>query len=114
MKPSEEPLLQNVKEYMRNALAAKSKGEHNTAVTLFFKAMVGICDLHLLRKEGFLPSNHVQRFRILESRYSEIYRIVDKNFSLYQDSYKLRMDFTSSGIMEKDVRKLSKITGIQV
>jgi hypothetical protein len=110
----EEALMQNIKEYMRNALDAKSKGEHNTAVTLFFKAMIGICDLHLFRKEGFLPSSHTHRFRVLEAKYGEIYRIIDKNFSLYQDSYKLRMDFTSSGIMEKDVRRLSKITGIQV
>ncbi len=110
----EEALMQNIKEYMRNALEAKRKGEHNTAVTLFFKAMAGICDLYLLRKEGFLPSNHTQRFRLLESKYSDIYGIVDKDFSLYQDSYKLRLDFNSSGVMEKDVRKLSKITGIQV
>ena len=110
----EDALMQNIKEYVRNGLNAKGKGEHNTAVTLFFKAMIGICDLFLLKKEGFLPSSHVHRFRVLESKYSEIYRIVDKNFPLYQDSYKLRMDFTSSGIMEKDVRRISKLTGIQV
>jgi hypothetical protein len=109
-----EALMQNIKEYMRNALDAKRKGEHNTAVTLFFKAMVGICDLHLLKTEGFLPSSHAHRFRVLESKYQEIYMIIDKDFALYQDSYKLRMDFNSSGVMEKDVRRISKIAGIQV
>ena len=110
----EDALIQNIKEYMKNALESKSKGEHNTAVTLFFKAMAAICDLYLLKKDRFLPSSHVHRFRVLESKYPEIYRIIDKNFSLYQDSYKLRMDFNASGVMEKDVRKLSKITGIQI
>lgn len=111
---NEEVLLQNIREYHKNAVASKNNREYNTAVTLFFKAMASMCDLIILRREGFLPSNHNQRFRVLEEKHAEIYRILDKDFSLYQDSYRARMDRESAEIIERDVKKLSEITGIRI
>lgn len=111
---NEEILLQNIKEYFKNAILAKNNKEYNTAVTLFFKTIASLCDLYILKKERILPSNHTQRFRILETKYSEIYKIIDKDFSIYQDSYKAKLDKTLADILEKDVKRISEITGIEI
>ncbi|MEK6912672.1 MAG: hypothetical protein AABX26_01810 [Nanoarchaeota archaeon] len=80
--------IENAREYHRNALAAENKSEYNTSVTLYFKAISALCDIYIFIKEGKTPSNHTERFRILELKYPEIYKIIDKDFPFYQDSYR--------------------------
>ena len=48
---------------------------------LYFKAISALCDIYIFIKEGKTPSNHTERFRILELKYPEIYKIIDKGFS---------------------------------
>lgn len=107
---TEEILFQNVVEYKKNAMRAHEEGDYNTAVTLFFKAMIALADLHILKKEGKTPTSHKNRFRILEERYPEIYRIVDKDFSFYQDSYKSKLDKEVSTILKEDVERIAQLT----
>lgn len=107
-----EILIENAKEYYGNAIKAEEKGEHNSAVTLFFKTLSALCDLYVLKKEGRIPTSHTERFRILETKYPEIYKILDKDFPFYQDSYKARMDKEVSEMLKEDVKKLFKILGI--
>jgi hypothetical protein len=109
-----EILIENVKEYYRNALLAETKKEYNTAVTLYFKAISALCDLYILAKEGKIPSNHTERFRILEQKYKEIYKIIDKDFPFYQDSYKARLTKEVSSMLKDDTRKLSEVLGIRI
>ena len=80
--------IENAREYHRNALVAENKSEYNTSVTLYFKAISALCDIYIFIKEGKTPSNHTERFRILELKYPEIYKIIDKDFPFYQDSYR--------------------------
>lgn len=115
MKPDiQQILIENIKEYNNNAIEAENKKQYNTAVTLFFKALASLCDLYILIKEGHIPTNHTERFRILETKYSEIYKILDKDFPFYQDSYRIRLNKEISIILKEDVRKLSKILNISL
>ena len=69
----ENDLRENVEEFLKEGKRALKDQSYNSAVTLFFKAIAVMADLHLLKKEGFIPSNHTHRFRILEEKYKDIY-----------------------------------------
>ena len=114
MEEKEEILFENIKEYWKNALLADRNKEYNTAVVLFFKAISALADLYLLKKEGNIPNSHTDRFRILEKKYREIYKILDKDFPFYQDSYRAKLDLETSEILKKDAKRLSEITGIEL
>ena len=107
-------LIENAKEYYKNALEAEKKQEYNSSVTLFFKAISSLADLFVLIKEGKMPSNHAERFRILEARYKEIYKLIDKDFPFYQDSYKARLNKETSNMLKDDTRKLFEILNIRI
>ena len=107
-------LLENAKEYMNNALEAEKKQQFNTSVTLFFKTLSALADLFILKKEGHIPSSHSNRFRILETKYPNIYKILDNDFPFYQDSYKSKLDKETSNLLKEDVNKLSKILEIDL
>ena len=110
----EKVLLQNIKEFLEKAEESKNDSAYNSAVTLFFKALAVLIDLFLLRKEGFIPSNHTERFRILESKYSFLYSILDKDFPIYQDSYRLNLNKKYVEVIENDFKEVIKFTGIKL
>jgi len=103
-------LLENAKEYYSSATEAKKERKYNTAITLFYKTISAISDLYILKKEGFIPSSHAERFRILKEKYRNIYRILDKNFPFYQESYVAKIDKDTVIAVEEDVKELFKIT----
>ncbi|MFH1181420.1 MAG: hypothetical protein V1702_00510 [Candidatus Woesearchaeota archaeon] len=114
MASTEDILIGNVREYFKNATEASARREYNTAVTLLFKTMSALSDLHLLKKEGRLPSSHSDRFRTLELKYKEIYLILDRNFSFYQDSYRTKSTEETAEVMNEDARKLAKIVNFEL
>ena len=107
-------LKENSLEYYKNALEAEKRKEYNSAVTLFFKAISSLSDLFVLLKEGKMPSNHIERFRILQFRYPEIYRLIDKDFPFYQDSYKSKLNKETSEMLKEDAKRLFKILNIKI
>jgi len=111
MNEKESILWENFEEYYTLGLDAFRKEKYNTATTLFFKAIAALCDLFILKKEGFVPSSHTNRFRVLEEKYSEIYNIADRDFPFYQESYTKKMDKESAQLLKDDVEKLKKIVG---
>ncbi len=108
MNEQEKLLESNSLEYYKNALGAEKREEYNTSVTLFFKAMASLCDLHILRNKGFFPTNHSERFRILQKEYSDLYLKIDNDFILYQNSYRLKLDKSASEVLKHDVESLFK------
>lgn len=102
-------LKKNADEYYRNALLSEKKGDYNSAVTLLFKALAALCDLFIFNKENKIPSSHTERFRILETKYPDLYKIADKDFSFYQDSYTLRLNKEVCDVLRQDVEKLFKL-----
>lgn len=112
MEEKEKILLENINEYFSEGLEAFKKKNYNTSTTLFFKAIATLCDLYILRKEGNVPSSHSNRFRILEEKYPKIYKIADRDFPFYQDSYTKRMDEETAQLLKEDVETLKKILKI--
>ena len=112
MDEKESILLENFNEYFTEATEAMKNKKFNTATTLFFKAIAALCDLYILRKEGFIPSSHTQRFRILEEKYKNIYEIIDRDFPFYQESYTQKMDEESAKLLKEDAKTIKKILGI--
>ncbi len=102
-------LFKNAQEYYTDAVNTEKSGNYNSSVTLFFKSLASLSDFYILLKEGFTPSNHSERFRILESRYLEIYEMNDEVFSFYQDSYKIKLDKEICEVIRKNVERLFDI-----
>jgi len=112
MDEREKILIDNFNEYFNLGVQVYSESKFNSATTLFFKAIAALCDLYIFRKENITPSSHTHRFRILEEKYHEIYRIVDRDFPFYQESYTAKMDKETAKLLMEDARRLKKIVGI--
>lgn len=113
-KNTEENLMENAKEFLREANKARERGSYNSSVTLYFKAIAVLTDLYILKKEGFIPSNHNERFRLLESKYLLLYRVMDKNFPIYQQSYRIKLTKQYSDAIENDIKKIIEFTKIKI
>jgi hypothetical protein len=111
MDERETTLMQNHQEYHSAAGEAYGKQQYNVATTLFFKSLVALCDLHIYRKTGSIPTSHTHRFRILEERFPEIYRMMDRDFPFYQDSYSNKMDQEAALLLKEDAQKLKETVG---
>ncbi len=107
-------LKENSLEYYKNALEAEKRKEYNSAVTLFFKTLSSLADLFILINEKIMPSNHNERFRILQHKYPEIYKLIDKDFPFYQDSYKSKLNKETTEMLKEDAKELFKILNIKV
>jgi len=107
-------LEDNAREYYRNALQAEMRGEYNSAVTLFFKAISALCDLYILSKEGKIPSSHADRFRILKSNHPSVYNVIDKDFPFYQDSYTQKMTKEAAEVIREDAEYVAEKTSIEL
>ena len=107
-------LVGNAREYYKNASEAKRRREYNTAVTLFFKTISALADIYILEKIGSMPSSHSERFRILETKYHEIYSIIDKDFPFYQDSYRAKLNLETCEMLEEDAKKLFEILKLDI
>jgi hypothetical protein len=108
----EDILIENFREYYESGLEDLKRGRFNSATTLFFKAIAALCDIYVLRKEGFVPSSHANRFRVLEEKHPEVYRLVDRDFPFYQDSYTKKMDEESAILLKEDAENLKRMLGI--
>ena len=110
MEEKERILKENLNEYIELAEQAFKTKKYNSAVTLFFKAVSAAVDLFILKKEGFVPSSHTHRFRIVQEKYPQIYDVLDKDFPFYQDSYTKRMDKEAAEVLKEDAQRVKKIS----
>ena len=109
MDEREQILKDNLEEYYGLAEQAFLNKKYNSAVTLFFKALVSAVDLYILKKKNIVPSSHTNRFRIIEENFPEIYDILDRDFPFYQDSYTKKMDFEAVEVIKEDAQRIKKI-----
>jgi hypothetical protein len=73
--------------------------------------MVALCDLYIYRKTGRIPSSHTARFRVLKEQFPDIYRMVDRDFPFYQDSYTSKVDRETALVLKEDAETLTKTVG---
>jgi hypothetical protein len=69
----EEILIKAAREYFDSAEEELKKERYNSAVVLYFKALVGFVDLFILQKTGDTPSSHNNRFRIAQNNFIDVY-----------------------------------------
>ncbi len=112
MEDRERILLENVNEYLAFGLEAFQKKSYNTATTLFFKTLAALVDLYVLRKEGFVPTSHNHRFRVLQEKFPSIYTVLDRDFPFYQDSYTKKMNKEAAELLKHDIETIKKMLGI--
>ena len=106
-------LHDNVMEYFSDAQSAFKAGHFNSAVTLYFKTLASMADLYLFTNDGITPSNHAERFRLLEAYYPEVYKMLDKTFPVYQESYKLRLDEKPAEFIRGEILELAKLLNFE-
>ena len=111
---NKEILKENIKEYLKEASRAEKDSAFNSATTLYFKALAVLIDLFLLREEGFIPSNHNERFRLLEMKYPPLYKVLDKDFPIYQQSYRLKLAKDHAEVLKNDFKGVIEFTGIRI
>jgi len=112
MEEKESILKENFDEYFESGEREFKSKNYNSAVTLFFKAVVVGVDIFILKKEGFVPSSHTNRFRIVQEKYKKIYEILDKDFPFYQDSYTKKADKEMVKIIKEDAKKIKEMSQI--
>lgn len=103
-----ELLVKNIKEFYSEGEHALGRKAYNSAASLFFKALAVLTDWYLLKKEGFIPKSHTDRFRLLQQKYPDIYNILDKDFPVYQESYDLILTREAAEELKNDIRMLAK------
>lgn len=94
-------IKKNFKEFFDLAEYAFNTKKFNGAAALYYKALVEICDLELLRRANKIGSNHNERFLLLKMYNPELYKIADLLFNYYRDSYSKSI----SEIVAKQIRE---------
>lgn len=103
----EEILEKTAREYFASAEDEFRKERYNSAVVLYFKALVSFTDLYLLQKLGKAPSSHADRFRRIQEKFPEIYDLLDKDFPFYQDSYTKIMSKELAEVIKDDAKNVA-------
>lgn len=114
MSDVEKILIKNLKEYFSEAERTFKEGKYNTAVTLYFKCLVELCDLVLWRKTRRIGISHSLRFRMLERKIPYLYRIADSIFSYYRNTYSKIIPKEHAKEVRENVIKSIKKFGIKV
>ena len=107
-------LENNAREYFNSGEEELKKKRYNSAVVLFFKCLISLADLYILKKTGEVPSSHTKRFRILQEKFPEEYNLVDKDFPFYQDSYIQSMTKELAEVIKYDSEIMAKKAEIKL
>ena len=104
-----EIILKNFKEYKEIAEYSLDKKKFNAAVTLYYKALVELCDLELLAKLNKIGANHTDRFELLERSSPALYSTASKLFRFYRDSYSKEISVTIARSVKEEVENAERI-----
>ena len=107
-------LEKTAKEYFLSGEDDFKKQRYNSAVVLFFKALVALVDLYVLQKTGKTPSSHNERFSLTQKNFPEVYDLLDKDFPFYQDSYVQIMSKELAEVIKNDAKIMAEKTKIKL
>jgi len=100
-------LKANIQEYIEVGESAFKQGKYNSAVIMYFKAMVGICDYIIKKELGLESKSHSERFAVLRLHYGDLYKTVSKYFDFYTDAYERRITKQEVGELRNAVLGLT-------
>ncbi|MCK4521549.1 MAG: hypothetical protein KAU20_03165 [Nanoarchaeota archaeon] len=107
--PEKDIIEKNLKEYLEMAEYAFKNRKFNTAVTLYYKTLVELCDLELVRKLNKIGANHSERFELLRKTSPLLYNIASKLFRFYRDSYSKEISETTASLVKTEVENAKRI-----
>lgn len=110
----EEILIKAGKEYFYSGNDEFNKGRYNSAVVLYFKALISFSDLYVLQKTGDTPSSHIDRFAITKEQFPEVYDLLDKDFPFYQSSYVQIMSKELVEVIKDDAHIMAEKTKVTI
>lgn len=113
-KEKEVILENNAREYFNSGEEDLKKKRYNSAVVLFFKCLIALVDLYILKKTGEVPSSHTNRFRTLQEKFPSEYNLVDKDFPFYQDSYVQLMTEDIAEVIKDDAKTMAEKAEIKI
>ena len=114
MDSKKEILEKNAKEYFSSGKEELKKSRYNSSVVLFFKALISLVDIYILKQTGKTPSSHANRFRTIQENFSDVYNIVDKDFPFYQNSYFQSMNREIAEVIKDDAKIMAEKTKIKL
>lgn len=109
---TEQNLKEGFNEFLDGAIDEENKSRFKLAVTAYFKAITQICDLIVLRKKGYPPKSHSERFRLLENEFPAIYTSVDRIFKTYQDTYSIPLTKQSCKLIKDEIKNIIGNSGL--
>ncbi|MBU2576706.1 MAG: hypothetical protein KKF50_03210 [Nanoarchaeota archaeon] len=107
-KEKEKILIRTAVEYFDSGEEESKKQRYNSALVLYFKSLIALTDLLLLRKTGNTPSSHTSRFRMCQESFSDIYNLIDKDFPFYQDSYSQLISKELAEVIRDDAQTVAQ------
>ncbi len=109
-----EILEKTAKEYFDSGEDEFGKRRFNSAVVLYFKALVALADLYVFQQTSDTPSSHISRFKITKENFPDVYDLLDKDFPFYQNSYVQIMSKELAEVIKDDVNVMAKKTKVRL
>ena len=106
MENRKEDLRENIRKFLGSAELIYKIGDFTSATILYFKAMFAALDFIIFIKDGKIPKDNKERFRILELNYNEYYLILDKIYPIYRASYNLAIEKNYCDKVKENVEKI--------
>jgi len=97
-------LEQTAKEYFSAGEDELKKERYNSALVLFFKSLIALTDLYIFQNTNETPSSHRARFFIAQTKFPEVYDLLDKDFPFYKDSYVQRISKELVEVIKDDAK----------
>lgn len=103
-----ENLIRNIKSLLKSAEIVYKTKDYTSSTVLYFKVLFGIFDYLILIKKGKIPKNHDERFRVLESSFPDLYKILDKYYPVYRKTYSFVIDKETCEVIKENVERVIK------
>ncbi len=102
-------ILKNFGEFYELAELATKTKKYNAAVTLYYKALIELCDLFLLKSINKIGANHSDRFLLLKMSNPDMYATSSRLFTFYRDSYNKEMSQATAEVFKNEVDKAKRM-----
>ena len=104
----EEELLNNIKKFRGSAELIYKTGDYTSATILYFKTLFVSLDLIIFKNSKSTPKDHTERFKILQKNFPNYYKILDKYFHVYKNTYSMEIDKETCGEVRENVIRIIK------
>lgn len=108
MEENEKVLIGNAKRFLGSAKLVYKTNDFTSATILYFKALFSILDLVILKDTGNIPKDHSERFRILESSYTDLYNTLDRIYLEYRNTYTSIINKETCDKVRENVERIAK------